>query len=191
MRLFFAVVPDDAARSGLFTLATAMQRDQQLRHAPIKWTSEDLLHVTLAFLGEVKGPGISDVIKVASKPLRCEPVDVELVSVGVFPPSGLARVISLGLSRASGRTLNRLRHALWVRLYILGSYSRPKRYSPHLTVGRVRGGIHVEGLRSAVAKVQLSPVVWKARRLTLFESRLSGSGASYRVLAQLPLSGVL
>ena len=94
-----------------------MQRDQQLRHAPIKWTSEDLLHVTLAFLGEVKGPGISDVIKVASKPLRCEPVDVELVSVGVFPPSGLARVHFLGsiacewpntkspASRALGATL--------------------------------------------------------------------------------------
>jgi len=188
VRLFFAVVPDDVVRSGMFTVAALLRRDPQLCHAPIAWVSEDRLHVTLAFLGEVKAAGVSDVIEVASRPLQHGPAHVELVSAGVFPPRGNARVVWLGPSRTSSLTLIRLHHALWARLHVHGWRSQPKRYSPHVTIGRVRRGEHVVGLRKVVATVPLSSVAWTARRVTLFESRLSGTGVSYRVLAQVPLT---
>ena len=189
MRLFFAVVPDDAACHDATAVADLLRRDPELRRAPIAWVADDHFHVTLAFFGEVTADRVSGLLELASRPFPQPPVCVELVSVGVFPPRGAGRVVWLGPSAASGRMLMRLHHALWQRLDAHGWRDAATRFHPHVTLGRVRRFGRVAGLRLAVAGVSPPPVSWTARQVTLYESRLSSGGASYHVVAQAPLTG--
>lgn len=158
MRTFVAVFPPPEVREALFRAARDLPASKDFR-----LVSQEKIHLTLKFLGEVAEDKLSGVAQ-ALQPLResREPFEVSTSGFGAFPSERRARILWAGVGEGSGplRTLAQEVEAL---LESAGFEREGRPYVPHLTLGRVRGRPvkldTVEGpspaLRFAVAGVDL------------------------------------
>jgi 2'-5' RNA ligase len=74
------------------------------------------------------------------------------------------------------------------RLAPLGFAAERREFSAHLTLARVKDAPRAFGksLRVALDAVRPQPARWRVDRATVFESRLSPSGAVYQALFDVP-----
>jgi 2'-5' RNA ligase len=86
--------------------------------------------------------------------------------------------------------LQALHRELERRLAALGFEIERRRFSPHLTVARVRehGDGRVRRLRDALAGLDVRPVGWSVGRVALIQSDLSGPRPRYTTIAHLDLA---
>lgn len=186
MRLFVAIPLTPETRS---SLEEAVQLLRQSR-APVRWVRPEALHLTLKFLGEVppeKVEGISRALARAAAAVLPFPMDV--AGAGTFPGKGRPRVVWADVREPSG-ALARLHGAVEQGLAAEGFDREKRRFSPHITLGRVRGSINLPRLAEAVAR--LGDQLWgrqTVERLSLLRSRLGPGGASYREVAGFTLGG--
>jgi 2'-5' RNA ligase len=189
MRLFVAIELNEQAR-------TALVREQlRVREAVAKgqdhtWTPPERMHLTLAFLGEVKEPHLAEVIRVAGSSIDAMPFTLGLGGLGVFPPRGAPRVIWVGTTQGSAEVVA-VQRIVAERLRGVGIALERRRFHPHITLARWHsarpGGsaaIRAIDSRREIASVHVLHV-------TLFESRLSPRGATYSALAHAALSALL
>ncbi len=163
--------------------------DELQQHGAIaKWVDPQNLHLTLNFLGEVNETEVHEVcaavIATTRGILRFE---WTCRGVGAFPNFNRPRTIWLGVQEGSEQTIA-LQHELAQALDEIGFPKENRRFTPHITLGRVRGKWnkelteivdghkHFEAGRSAVNEV------------VVFSSHLSRSGPQYDVLSRAPLT---
>jgi len=109
--------------------------------------------------------------------------------VGSFPNLRRPRIVWAGVSEGA-QPLCTLHDALETPLQDLGYRREERRYTPHITLGRVRSERNTEGLAQALAKRG----DWKAGEATVQEvlvmsSELTPTGPQYTVLSRCQLSG--
>lgn len=118
----------------------------------VSWTQPEGWHVTLKFLGDVDPDRVSEVADRVRGAVGHVPHFVMTATgVAVLPPAGEPRVITAGL-RDDG-SLARLAAAIDDALEPLGFARETRRFTPHLTLGRVRGAS-----RFGVRKVREVPM---------------------------------
>jgi 2'-5' RNA ligase len=190
MRLFVAVAIGPAAVAGAEALmAELRQRAAELApRARLTWVRPDRLHLTVRFIGETSQPAAARIIDSLRAPLGVAPFDATLEGVGVFPPSGPARVVWVGV--AAGRDgLLAVEREVSGRLETAGVPPDRRPFDPHLTLGRVRDA---RGLRPArwLEEVKRRRVgEARVSSCTLFESRPGTTGHEYLPLLRTSLSG--
>jgi len=183
-RLFVAVDLDDRARSAvagiISTLAGRLRHDRLAGR--ITWVREEHLHLTLRFLGDVEEARVPAIREAISAPLMAVGFDVLLEGLGMFPPAGRARVIWLGVK--SGRAeLESLSREVEDRLHAAAVPREARPFQAHLTLGRFRDATGRPDLEaSGLGKAPVGPC--RVDHVTLYESRLSGTGPMYAVVAQ-------
>ena len=183
MRLFVAVVPDEAA---LDALARAVDPLRELPGGP-RWTARSLWHLTVAFLGEVdpdRLPRLEAALEAAAR--ATAPFELRLSGAGTFPPSGAARVLWTSVA-GDVPTLRRLAAA--VRRAARSARVEPdgQRYTPHLTLGRWRPGAGGER-RGAGELAGYQGPASRIDELVLFRSHL-GPAPRHERLRGFPLAG--
>ena len=180
-----AVIPGRAAaaierlRARLSAIAPA---------ARVTWASPGRLHLTIRFVGEVAAPAAEAIVAALAPPIPVPPFEFAIGGFGTFPERGAARVIWAGVTSGLDG-LRAVEREVTARLQPLGVPPEARRYSPHLTLGRVRGaaGFRAADLLAAgPADAALGTA--HADAVTLFESRLSPKGATYVALQRTPLS---
>lgn len=152
----------------------------------------DLLHLTLAFIGNV-APERQDGIASALRPaVRAQPaLRLRLDGLGQFPPSGRPRSVWVGVSGPTGARLVGLAGA--VRDALAGA-SVPfdgKPFRAHVTLGRVVATA-TSADAAAIRKVlrrEIVPIALSADDVALVQSVLSPKGPSYTSIARFPLEG--
>ncbi len=186
MRTFIAIDLPDAVRRFLAA------RQDRLRAAggSVRWVRPERMHLTLAFLGEVPeemAPEVEAAVREACAGFA--PVPIEMGGAGQFPPRGRPRVVWTGLEDPAGRLLA-LQAALARATEVFAEKPERRRYEPHLTLGRVRGGRGLRDLSGAVARLagETGPQ-FTAREVVLFKSDLSPQGPTYTALARVALEG--
>ena len=187
IRTFIAVEMDPAVRDAIGKVQTALAR----RSVEARWTAVPNMHLTLKFLGEVRDADVPRVCEVARlAAAEVEPFTVEATGLGTFGPRGRPRIIWCGFA-GSTESLVRLHDHLDRGLAPLGVPGEGRRYTPHLTLGRVRSqsGGHVP------AGVIEEYADWSAGsqhvdRIVVFSSRLGPGGPRYDPLARCPLAGL-
>ena len=119
----------------------------------------------------------------------CVPFTVAVGGVGVFPGRGDPRVLWVGIGGDLPEAA-RLQQSIERQLLPLGFAPENRPFTPHLTLGRVKGK------RGAGWRVDLerhegegSLGSFEVEECALVESRLDGSGATYSTLGRFPLSG--
>lgn len=148
----------------------------------------DNLHVTLQFLGDAE-PGDIRAIDNAMKE-TCAGVakfDVELVGVGAFPNADRPSVVWIGIEPPE--PLAELAEELGEHLSPLGFPPEARKFTPHLTVARVKSrpddalfDLLDKQARTPFGRVTLT-------RAVLFQSDLTKSGAVYAPLSTCPFRG--
>jgi 2'-5' RNA ligase len=170
--------------------AVALQQNLSKTGAQVKWVEPENLHVTLLFLGEVEDREVPNVCRAISEETQKHssfPMTVE--TVGCFPNPRRPRILWIGVGQGA-QELCSLHDALEAPLLNLGCYRREERkYTPHITIGRVRGDRPANDLSVALAK-QAS---WHGgqsdvREILVLSSELTPQGPVYTIMSRAKLA---
>jgi 2'-5' RNA ligase len=184
IRTFVAVELSDAIRNQ----AVALQDELARTGAEVKWVEPENLHVTLVFLGEVQDKEVPAVCRIANDSLAgMQPFPLTVETLGCFPNPRRPRVIWVGV-RQGAQELCRIHDNLETPLLDLGYRREERRYTPHITLGRVRGERPATQLTAALAR----HAGWKGGEMTVREvcvmgSELTPDGPIYTVMGRAKL----
>jgi 2'-5' RNA ligase len=194
MRVFVAIELPEALRLNLSRLQTLFGSPAEAA----KWVAPDLLHITLRFLGEISEEQLRLVEAAAQAAATATgPFELEAGLPGAFPNERNPRVLWVGLGGEPGlESLRKLHDVLEADLTERGVKGEDKRFSPHITVARVRERAGSEARRAlgqALVNVRSRPTgpphTFPVEQLTVMRSVLGPDGPRYTPLSRIPLSG--
>jgi 2'-5' RNA ligase len=175
LRLFFAVNFSDETKEKFYEISSRLKKFNE----PVKYEPIKKLHLTLLFLGNVDEVLIQN-LNQGSEEISKKFFTTELYfeKLGVFKNYSLPRVIWIGTKenpelRLLSEQLKSLAHGLNIQ-------TDEKEFSPHITLGRVKGKLSsefVEFLKS----FSFDPFTAKVNSFELMESKLEPSGSKYFV----------
>jgi 2'-5' RNA ligase len=182
IRSFIAVDLPEPARGAAAGVSRA------LRSAPggadVRWVRPETLHVTLRFLGQVETSRVAGLAaQVAGAIAGIAPFRLTLGGLQVFPGPSRPRVVALEIAPAA--PLAALAAAVERGVVAAGFEPEPRRFRPHLTLGRVRGRAAPDV--AGVAPPPPSP--FEVSEAVLFRSDLGSQGAHYTPLERMSLGG--
>lgn len=186
MRVFIAIeLPEDVKER----IAQVQERLKKTRDR-IKWVDSSMIHLTLKFLGEITEKELEKVIE-ASEEVADDfrPFSFEVKGAGAFPLPSSPRVIWIGVSKGK-ETLTDLATRIGEELNKQGFGKDDKRWTPHLTMGRVKFLQEREKLISLIQKekdVDAGEV--RVEAFDILKSRLTPGGPIYTVLKHILLKG--
>jgi 2'-5' RNA ligase len=187
LRTFIAV---DLGKS-IRDRAVALQETLARSGVEVKWVEPENLHVTLLFLGEVDQRDVVDVCRAGADVCAARPpFPMKVETAGCFPNPRRPRVLWVGVGQGS-QELCELHDALEPPLLTLGCYRREDRkYTPHITLGRVKSDRPTDKLAAALAK----HAGWQGgevlvREVLVLSSELTSQGPVYSVLSRAKLAG--
>ena len=154
----------------------------------VKWVRSDNLHLTIKFLGEIE-PNLVEKIneKLDSINQAGRPFDLRVAESGCFPGRNRPKVFWLGLDQNEGEELIRIQKWLEERLNEIGIERERRKFSPHLTIGRVKGADNFSDLYSYLDRNPFQSKVFKVEQVCLIRSFLKPTGAEYKDLGTYQL----
>jgi 2'-5' RNA ligase len=157
----------------------------------VRWVKPEGIHLTLKFLGNVPADGIEEIgLAVTRGSEGVEPFAISLDGVGCFPTASRPNVVWVGVREDTG-TLARLQTAVEDRLSVLGYAPERRKYTPHLTLGRVSRHMGARDRRRIGDVVQTHDAGtlgrMQVREVSLIRSDLSPEGARYTRLVAVQL----
>ena len=184
IRAFIAAGIADEVREKIGRLQAKLKRIE----AGVKWVRPEAMHLTLRFLGNIWEDQIDLVNEAMAEATQgVLPIKIEVSGWGTFPEEKRPRVIWLGLKKGADELIevfDKLEPGLVER----GFGPADKRFSPHLTLGRVRGGQRLnQALRVMSSEAKASFGEYVVDHITLFRSQLNPAGAIYTALRETPL----
>jgi 2'-5' RNA ligase len=187
LRTFIAVAIDKTIRDH----AVALQETLGRSGADVKWVEPENMHVTLLFLGEVEDRTLPAVCRVVADVAAARaPFEMGVERAGCFPNPRRPKTLWVGIGDGL-QELVALHDALEPPLLDLGCYRREERhYTPHITLGRVKGDNGAEQLATALARRS----DWQGgrvgvREVLVMSSELRPEGPTYTVLGRGKLGG--
>lgn len=176
-RLFVAIRPPETIRD---LLLDAMDESPDFR-----WQSDEQLHITLKFIGEVDAPVAEDIAAALSR-VRSPQFDLRIGKLGSFDqrnggalwagvePKEPVAALAAKIDRACLRA---------------GVEPERRAFHPHVTLARWSGKRSREVADYLDRTRGLTSPPFAVGAFTLFESRLSRHGAHYEEVVTYPLAG--
>lgn len=184
IRAFAAIEVSASIRSALAKIIQKLDGTGNM----IKWVTPEQLHLTLHFLGDLRYQDIQPVSAAIKEALaECDPFELQLRGVGVFPDLEQPRVIWTGIEMGY-EPLVELQRALDGPLASLGYPSDKHHFRPHVTLGRIKRLSRLYELQQALSGVtQVNGGAMIVDEVTLFESNLHRRGPDYTPIAEFEL----
>ena len=173
-RLFVAIQPPPKVRDRLLGIMGGVQN--------ARWQTDDQLHLTLRFIGEVDRHQAED-IALSLGSVRHGVFRIALSGVGSFGKRGKG---ALWAGVAPQDELKPLHKKLDQSLIRAGIEPETRAYHPHITIARLsRGAGPVEPFIERWAGLSSEPFL--VEDICLYESRLGSEGASYSIVERYRL----
>lgn len=157
---------------------------------PVSWIPERNLHLTLKFLGEIPPARTDELDGLMAEAARdIPPFELQMGDAGGFPTLRSPRILWIGF-REPLELVRKLHQNMEDALSGAGFPRDDRPFHPHVTVGRVKGRVvqdFGEKYAATISGGKFEAVYVTSYRL--YESRLSPSGADYRVLREVPFGG--
>jgi len=184
LRIFIAVEIPDEIKDGIEKEIKRLKR----LGGNIKWVKRNAIHITLKFLGEVDKEKIEWIEKAMEKTVEgFQSFGISIERCGTFPPHSFRpRVLWVGTK--DEKPLVPLQERLETELAKLGFKKETRAFSPHVTIGRVRGNSAIRkviGEIRAIERKEFGKMV--ADRITLFSSTPTPEGPIYKGLHEARL----
>lgn len=185
-RTFLGIDVGDEIRDRLVSLQEKLAIDAQ----DVKWVEPENLHITLLFLGDVETRETIEICRAAQKAIQAMPAfAMSVEGVSCFPNIRRPRTLWVGVG-AGAKEVGAIHDAIEAPLLDMGNYRRETRgYTPHVTLGRVRG----ERTNDALSKAILKHQKWSAGEVAVNEveimtSNLTADGPIYTVVGRAKLA---
>ena len=185
IRAFVAIEIPEEGKTFLENILADLRRTR----ADVKWVRLAGIHITLKFLGQISRE-LVDAIERDLTALFAEysPVELTIRRLGAFPNLGKPRVVWAGIDEGSG-ALSSMANKVEAVLEPLGFEREKRKFSPHLTLGRVKSRSGMSELIDAVRQeLDVTGPTFVATEAILFQSILKPSGAEYRAMCRFALS---
>lgn len=164
-----------------------LQRNLKKIDAKVSWVRPSNVHLTLRFLGGVPESKLAGVHEAATcAAAGVAPFEIEVAGSGCFPSAGNPRVLWVGLAEVTAE-LSRLHQALEDELHRRGYPREPRKFSPHLTIGRLREPGNGPALAEELLRSGFESARFKVREIIVMRSDLSPKGSTYTPQAVIAL----
>ena len=178
IRCFIALELPGPAQKNLEELIGSLQAAQ----ADVKWVAPENIHLTLKFLGEIPMTGVENVKMIVQRSRgRHLRIATRFGSAGAFPGLKKPEVVWVGLD-AGLEELRRIQQDVEGQAADLGFYREPRRFQPHLTLGRVRSQKNIAELSRAIGELRPPAAEFELARLSLIQSTLTPRGPVYQIM---------
>jgi 2'-5' RNA ligase len=150
----------------------------------VRWVEPDGMHLTLKFLGETDLLTVAQIARQVERiSARTQPIALNLQGIGAFPRPASPRVVWVGVTGDLG-PLEALQTEIEDAMRDLGFPREIRRWTPHITLGRVRESGTQPGLKEMLeANIDREIGVMTATEAVTYSSALSSKGARYDRLA--------
>jgi 2'-5' RNA ligase len=174
-RLFVAIRPPGPVRARLLAAMGGV--------GGARWQSEDQLHLTLRFIGEVDRHGAEDV-HAALGGVHHPGFELALAGVGSFERRGEPTTLWAGV--APPEPLRTLHNKVDQAIVRVGIAPDRRAFAPHISLARLpRGARPVESFLEAAGSLASPP--FRVEDFCLYESRLTPEGPVYTILERYSL----
>lgn len=170
IRIFFALVPEEAIRLQFLALAREVARRSRGRAI-----SGEHVHLTLAFLGDVPVSNVVELRAIGDR-LPPESAALDFDTLGAWRASGVAWVAPSVVPRV----LVDLHGTLHSALTDAGFAMETRPFRPHVTLARRCVQPH--------PRASSAPIHWAVRRLCLIGSELRPDGPRHTTMAEWELA---
>jgi len=148
-----------------------------------RWQSEEQLHLTLRFAGELDPRQGEDLVTALSR-VESAPFDLAIRGVGHFERKGRPHTLWAGLAQDEGLAVLQRRVERACRAAGLAPETR--KFVPHVTLARLNSASGpIGGWLANNALLAAGP--WRVESFALYESRLTPHGSDYARLEDFPL----
>lgn len=180
IRSFVAV---DCVGAGIDTKFAEVQGRLKASGARMKLVEPENIHVTIKFLGDIEDSQVPEISKVIEE-ISFDPFTFTVEGVGVFPNLRRPATIWAGVGEGFGE-LTDIFSQVNEGLDKLGFEKERRRFHPHLTLARVRGGENRDRLVESLLELEnydFGRV--NVEVVSLKKSVLTRSGPVYSTLAE-------
>lgn len=180
IRAFIAINLPDDVKSALSRLQARLKTGERF---PVKWVDPYSIHLTLKFLGNIPADTTGRINTALEGAVRgIPPFQVEIRGLGVFPNLNRVQVVWVGVGGEIDLLL-RLQRAIDSGLSSLGFAPEKRRFTPHLTLARVRDRAapsERQSLGRLIADTKFEDVYRiNVDSVNLMKSQLTREGAVY------------
>lgn len=175
MRCFIAIdMPEDIKRSISDFISKI---DHKIKG--IRWVLPENIHLTLKFLGELEDNQIKEVKKkISDISSNHSNFDINISKIGGFPTLKKPNILWIGIEESEN--LKALYDDIENSLLEIGFEKEDRKFSPHLTIGRVKDKRDIDSVIKAIASFQNFYFgTAKVNEILLMRSILKPSGAEY------------
>lgn len=150
--------------------------------ADVKLVEPENIHITLKFLGDTDEKHIDAIEQIMKESVvGISPFPITLKGTGVFPNQHYMKVAWIGIINADG--LATISQALDEKLNTLGFKKENRRFSPHLTIGRIRTAQNKDQLLKVIGQYTSTEfATQQIETITLKKSELTPKGPIYTTL---------
>ncbi|SFU10006.1 RNA 2',3'-cyclic phosphodiesterase [Mesorhizobium sp. YR577] len=150
-----------------------------------RWIDVENYHLTLRFFGDIEGH-VADEIANALDRIRRPSFQMKLSGVGAF---GSKKPHAVWAGVQTSPDLYALQAEIERICQRLGIPADPRKFSPHVTLARLRNSSPLDVAQYLSARGNFSTVPFKVGRFVLMSSRDSVGGGPYIVEEAWPLTG--
>jgi RNA 2',3'-cyclic 3'-phosphodiesterase len=190
MRLFIAIPIPETSLKEIIRVQDDLHSTLE---KAVRWADPQSIHLTLKFLGEVQDLRKIDIVNSVEK--SCQQIcrfSLECCGLGVFPNIHLPNIIWVGID--SPPELLLLQQEIENNLSSIGFIKEKKKFSPHLTLGRVRTVLDNEEKNQLNKKVKdyFETIItsFGVSEIQLIKSELKSAGPIYTNLKTIKLLNV-
>lgn len=154
----------------------------------LSWVKPENMHLTLKFLGEVAEESIEGIKEALSRIAEeHSKIRYRILGLGCFPNARRPRVLWAGMKGEIEKAAA-LQAAVEEALSRLGFQKENRRFSPHITVARIKGYIDSQQLSSVLGRYGAKLIGRESGGIiALMKSELRPGGAVYTRLAAFEL----
>ena len=190
LRAFIAIEIPHAIRQRICSVTSSLRNEAG---SLIRWVPAENMHLTLKFLGDVS-PANVDLL---THMLQAEAVlfscfEIRISGLASFPDMKRPRVIYIGIQAPAA--LEALQRGIESASHRLGYESEERRFSPHLTIGRVKQNVSAteqQTIRRALERTTIDSLgTARVDSVHLYKSDLKPTGSVYTRLSSAPLKDI-
>lgn len=183
IRTFICIEVPGSIKERIATLQQTLRQHD----AKISWVKPSNIHLTLRFLGDVAAvriPAVGAAVERAA--LQSRPLEIEAGTTGCFPSVKRPRVFWVGLP-AVPDALADLHGWIEEELAREGFPPDDRRFSPHLTIGRVRSPQNASRVAEDLIATGFERESFHAAKVVVMRSDMNPGGSIYSPLFHLVL----